>query len=456
MRPTMRNRVGEEQGSFIIEIVVSAMIVVLLAIGALSVLDRSSSLAGQQSIQAIATDIAQTEQEDLRAFAVADLSNLRRSFPKRVDNVDYTVNSRADWVTDSTGTPDCTSGEASYIKLKTTVTWPNMAGRKPAVLDTIVSPPARTFGENQGSLAVTVQDRNAVGVSGLGGTLSGPVNLSDTTSAAGCILWGYLPAVNGYTIGFSRSGWVNEQGVQAVALPTGVTGGTTKPITIPYDRAGSIRATFTTLRKANSDQGAAATLPTKPKKAVADIAQAGGINRPFDVNSDGDTRGDLTSLFPFTQAYSVYADTCGFAAPPAPAAATVTPGNRTDVTVPVPAMNIKVTSNGAAINSAIVKVTTRCSTIYDRRTTVNGWIDDPGFPYMPSTTAPNVSGLTVCVQAGGHRHQVPNVNEPRPIDPAVYGVPNTNFNGTELKLGLNLQHSGSPSPEDRYAVDGSC
>src|ERR1044072_2846430 len=90
------------------------------------------------------------------------------------------------------------------MKLTTVVTWPQMARRSPVKLESIITPGVRSFGADKGSLAARVTDAGGAGVPGLQLNLSGPRTLSDAPSASGCVLWGYLDAVPGYTIGFSR------------------------------------------------------------------------------------------------------------------------------------------------------------------------------------------------------------------------------------------------------------
>jgi hypothetical protein len=92
-------------------------------------------------------------------------------------------------------TPKCNTpgATADYLKVRTSVTYPGIGSRPPAVLSTIVTPPVRAFDATQGALAVYVADRNDLPTGGLSVTLSGPKTLTDVTSAQGCILWGYLP-----------------------------------------------------------------------------------------------------------------------------------------------------------------------------------------------------------------------------------------------------------------------
>ena len=178
-------RALREEGSFLVESMVSALILIIVGLGVLEVIDRSAKLGGEQKYQAVAGNVAQTELEQVRALPLASQSHLRRTSARTVGGITYSIASRADWVNDQSGDANCQTPGASadYMKVSTVVTWPQMGTRKPVTLESVVSPGVRSFGENQGSLAVHVSDRNGNPVSGLQVGLTGATTLSDATSA---------------------------------------------------------------------------------------------------------------------------------------------------------------------------------------------------------------------------------------------------------------------------------
>jgi len=399
-----------QDGSFLVETLASALIIVVVGLGVLETIDRSSRLGGQQEAQAIAGNIAQSEQDQVRALPLAQQSNLRRSYPLDVDGHSYTIDSRADWITDATGAANCTTNIASadYLKVSTRVTWANMGTRKPVTLESLITPGVRSFGSGQGSLAVQVTDRNGNGLSGLALGLSGTATRSETTSASGCVLWGYLPAGGGYTLGFSRPpDYVTPGGQQVVSKPVAVVGDQTSNVALQYDRGGYLTTRFVT-RTAQYGTD----LPTSPGFAHVTHSGAGGVTRSWAVTGTSTTTSPL--LFPFTSAYTVQADSCSASAvppspeepsPPTPAApatvtGSVTPGmtSSTSTVVRIPSPNIRV------LDGAIVRVTTGCGTVYRRTTDAEGYLPDPGFPYTRT--------LAVCVSLRGRQHQevVSNTN----------------------------------------------
>jgi len=421
----LRRRCRAQDGSFLVEAMVSAFIIVIVGLGVLEAIDRGSRLGGQQKTQAVAGNVAQTEQELIRALSLSEQSYLRDYTTTRtVGGVTYTAVSRSDWVDDSSGEADCTSSgsAADYLRLSTRVTSPVMGTRKPIVLKTLITPGVRAFSDDQGSLAVQVTDRDGDPISGVQLNLTGGATRSDATNASGCVLWGYLATGSAYRVAFSLpSGHVLPDGGQVGDEPVAVVGSQTSNVAFQVDRGGYLRSRFVTKRSRTGDPEA-----TYPKVAHVTNTGGGGVRvGPFAV--DGDT---MTSglLFPFTSAYTIHADSCAATEvfspvaaprpppPPAAASATVSPDGTTTTSPQVwlPPLMVVVSSAGVLAQNAIVRVTTPCGTVYRRTTNAAGEIDDPGFP--PATS------LAVCVSDGTRQRT------------ATSG--NVNFNGTRLPLDI--------------------
>ena len=63
-----RGRLTDEAGSFLVEAMVSAVLVLITGAGILKMMDRGTQLSGQQKALATAGNLAQSEQETLRAY----------------------------------------------------------------------------------------------------------------------------------------------------------------------------------------------------------------------------------------------------------------------------------------------------------------------------------------------------------------------------------------------------
>jgi Tfp pilus assembly protein PilV len=419
-------RVAAQQGSFLVEALISAVILVIVGLGVLKTLDRGNQLGAEQRVQAVAGNVAHAEQEQIRALPVSEQSNMRRVSTRAVGGVTYQVSSRADWLNDTSGDASCTTAgsSADYMKLSTVVTWPAMGTRKPVTLESLITPGVRAFDAAQGSLAVKISDRDGNPVRGLQLGLSGGATLSDATSSAGCVLWGYLPADKGYELGFSRPpDYVLWDGSQVARVAVAVSGDHTSNVALQFDRGGYLQTTFKT-RKRSQGPGFATT----PQAVHFTNADGGGVNIPSTFSGDHATS---PLLFPFTSAYTIHPDSCPAAevpaggdpttGPPAATSATVTPGTTTSAVSWLPALNVKVTSGGESVDRAAVRVTTPCGTIYHRTTTSDGLIDDPGVPYAPS--------VGICVSDGARQVLTTSANV-KVVTSLTINIPSTAPKGT--------------------------
>lgn len=380
-----RSRLTDEAGSFLIEAMVSAVLVLITGAGILKMMDRGTQLSGQQKSLATAGNLAQSEQETLRAYqqskdGMAILSNLRRTAPSRtVGNATYAITSRTDWINDVSGESECATAAApaDYMKLTTTVTSPALGNRPPVVLESLITPPTRSFDEDQGSLAAQVNDRNGDPVSGLTLNLTGPATLSEATNENGCVLWGYIPAGGGYTVSASRSGYVEPDGTANIAEPASVTGDQTANVDLQYDLAGGIRADFTTKKPRTTT-----SISSAPQHAMVEHPNAKFINRAFPVAASSLDSGVV--LFPFTSPYTIYAGNCAAARPPTAnlGSAVAPPGATSAVaTVQLPAVDGLIKIGSTNVTSGILKATSPCGSPVFTRTITSGVINDPGLPY---------------------------------------------------------------------------
>jgi type II secretory pathway pseudopilin PulG len=241
-----------EDGFGLIESLVAALVVAIVAGAVLTGLESANRATGRAKVRSIAMTMAQNDQERLRILDLNTLSNLNTSTDQTIcDDANkscgkYTVASKATWVSDSSGTQTCgPNAQVSYLKLTSTVTWGNMRGSKPAIAESVLAPPAGAFNSTQGSLAVQIVGADGVtGVPGVAVALAGPSPQSGTTNAQGCILWGYLTAGNNYTVAFDQSGYVNTQGVQAVSQPASVVAEAVTTKTFLYDKSASANVSF--------------------------------------------------------------------------------------------------------------------------------------------------------------------------------------------------------------------
>jgi len=391
--PSLQARISSEESGFtLIEVLVSAILVVVLSVGVLKALDAAEASSGNTKARAIASNLAQQDQERLRAYRAKELSNARETRVRTIGGVPYTVESRSDWVSDASGSRSCNgaSARADYMKINSTVTWPEMLGAKPVSTTSVVSAPNGSFGD-EGSLGVEVLNRSGGGQAGVTVTVSGPKNLSDSTDSNGCVFFGFLPEGN-YTVSFSKPGHVDANGVNAVSRLVGVQNETTQVQTIDYDLAASRTVNVETKR------GAQDSSPRTATTGFISLGHANLASPGYRVFGTGTAASSFApaSLFPFTSAYSFYTGNCAANNPealnpvgtvfPSLALRTLAAGSTGTITIREPA--VRMMQNGGSTiwpNNSTAKLTSvTCGGTTTLTTDSSGWAQvggEYGIPY---------------------------------------------------------------------------
>ena len=420
MTPLGGRKIGPAQEGFVlIEVLVSALIITIAAGGVLALITANTRSAADQRTHTAAYSIGQEDQARLRSMRISSLNRLEQEYPVVVGGRKYTVESSGVFVNNTKGTSSsCTSGETSadYVRITSTVKWERMEGRKPVVIQSIVSPSNGSLDPSHGTLTVTTKTASGAALAGVGLSASSPGTFSGSTDSTGCANFADLPS-GSYTVTVSASGFVDPQGTLSPWTATaGVIPSTTQALTLYYDRPGTIPVKFK-YRVGSSGEFKAATADSvfvynaeMPK---------GGVVR----GTPGGTRTatvEATQLYPFKAADTVYAGSCETNNPnpngenPAGAPGMTTglvPANgiAPAVEVQVPALNVTVTSNGSTVVSgARVTITdeqckdssnNKIKRVYttngsgNQAATTAGAIE-PGLPY---------GKYEVCASSGGRR-----------------------------------------------------
>lgn len=378
-----------ESGFGLIEVIVSAALLTVIALGILSAIDRTGAISAGNRARAVAADLADQDQERMRAFKITDLPNLNSTRTVTVAKVPYRVRSSAVWVADKSGTESCTnnSDQADYLKISSTVTWPAQIAVRPVTATSVIAPPPGGLGPNRGNLVVQLLDQADQPLQGIPVGLS-PSGGSLPTNAEGCAFFAYVTA-GAYQASFSQAGWVDPAGNSNVTLNGSVTTGTTTTLTDRYAAAAQIAVGFDT------KVGAAAPVPAQSQSVT--VANPGMPAPGTKVFAPGSLQPVITAtnLFPFTTGYGVYAGSCAAADPTTydtnywskqAGYVTTTPGAARAVTVREPALNLLVTSasSGKPASGAhvIVRATgTGCTESWTHTTNSSGALPSPGLPF---------------------------------------------------------------------------
>lgn len=305
-----RRLASEEDGFGLIEVMVSAVLLIMLAIATLNILDTSQAASSMNRSRGVAATLAQADQESMRQLPLNSITGGYHPDPvvKTVAGIDYTIVSEGDWTRDATGVVTCstapsTAGRGEYLTITSTVTWPGMASTrtKPVVMQSIVAPGVAALGATKGALAIKLKGANGSGTAGIG-VSSGAVG--GTTDSDGCVVLNNLDA-GPTTVKWDEAGYVDPDGKQQVVKDETIGAGSTAQDNGAYDRAAQAPISFT------DDAGTPVSARWWSVSLTQTGMQSSGGVRIFRP-SGGGLASTITAdaLFPFTSAYGVYAGSC--------------------------------------------------------------------------------------------------------------------------------------------------
>jgi hypothetical protein len=299
-----------------IEVVIAALIVALIAAATFIGFSSAADVAGAQRHAAEADVLAQQDEERLRGLSVTELSAIEPSgsttlvsaelygngsYTDTIDGETYTITSAAKFVSASSGNLSCSlsgSSTADYIETSSQVTWLHNNDGQPAIIEhSLISPPVA------GSLTTSAENSAGNPLEGVTISVEGPGSSTSTqtltTDATGCAVFGGL-AGGTYTVTATDPGYVTDTGStdpsQSLNLLTGSTQ-TLQPFQL--DQA-AVQATFLT--------------SINDASPIALNWDTFSLTNSSETQSYGTPGGTPTSpvysgaVYPAT--YSVYAGTC--------------------------------------------------------------------------------------------------------------------------------------------------
>ena len=386
----------DESGSALIEVMVSAVLIVIVAGGVLLAIQSATRATAEERHRAQAQTVTEADQARMRTMQISDLASLNQTRTVNVDGTPYTVHSRGQYVTEGTGTEECTddaSGvNASYVKLTSTVTWPSMGSRPAVVSNSLMADRLR-------GLAVSVLNSEGDGIPGIGVSGSGAAgSFSGSTGPTGCARFGGLGEGN-YTLNVSTPGYVDEDGNAPQPETVSVVDGSMNVKVLVYDNPGTIPVSFTT-KPYGAGSGTAPVATSTDTVMAFNTGMSGA--KMFGTAGTRANSVTASSLFPFTSPYAIYSGTCESDEPGAGAAlgsVLVPRGGIQSAALQLPALFLTVMSGssssspGSPVVGATVRIAdTKCpddpTTAFKRTfiTGANGRLIDPlntGTPTRP-------------------------------------------------------------------------
>ncbi len=423
----------------LIEVLVAALIISLLAAGVAVALIAGAQTAADQRHHAQAAELAQMDQERLKGLSAAQLNGLDTPQVRTVtlDGTPYIISSRAQFL-NSTGGSACGStgaGAAAYYEVVSSVNW-TANRRGPVMVESLITPPAG------GTLLTEVADQTGAPLSGIAVGASGADSASGTTDANGCTIFSGLNSGD-FTVTLTAAGYVDpEDDPSPISIPATVTGtGTSTPSSgnpITLGLAGVFNTSFTANSGALTGQQADAISwygagSTNSMSAFKSQAYGGSGVQGTQIPASG-----TIPLFPFpftgppisyTGNYQVWAGPCRQMQPPTGVDMfSVPPGSNQTLAVQEPALNVVVNFNGTRVKPSHVRISfasqtgTSCTDTWSAAVAANaatspsGSLASPGQPFATTATTgatASASGykgtLSVCADTSNRRVTVSNV-----------------------------------------------
>lgn len=359
---TPRPQTQAQEGFILIEVLVSAVILALVAGAVLTLITATTRSAASERNHSTAYALAQEAQARLRTMRISTLIKPIESRTETIGGTKFTIESKGLFINNSSGTSSCTesSDSSDYVQITSTVS--SAALLHPVSIQSVVAPSSGSLDPSHGTLSF--QAKNAAGepLSGVSISGAGTSNFSGSTESIGCANFADLPNGN-YKVTTSANGMINPEGTTSWTKEIGVPASGTQQVQILYDKAGRVEPSFV------YREGSTSTLLAAPVDTM-ELYNAESGNTAATFGTPGGTRTaklNDTTVFPFKTKYTIYAGSCesnnpdpketqpanlaGIATVAVPAGGSVTP------TIQVPAINLTVTNNSGIVTGAKVTMT---------------------------------------------------------------------------------------------------
>jgi len=311
----MRERLSDESGLGLVEVMVAIALMTVLLTSAALTLTKQMTMQRDSKAREGALDIAAQAIDSARGSK--DFSALNAAtWTDTMNRETYTITrSVTTYLQNSSGSPcdGCGSSSVAYKQIGVAVSWSGMANpTAPVRSQTLLSPNVTSYDPTLGNLAVKVKNAGGAGVEGALVTTTGPSGTRTTYSdAAGCAFVEQLTPGT-YTATVALSGYVTP------------TGQTTTSKTLTVQAAQTVAAAFElavtstltiSLPKAEYVPNASVPLTLGNTSLVP--------NGRLSVSGTGSPR-VMTGRYPYQSGYTVWGGTCDDADPEGGVAADIT------------------------------------------------------------------------------------------------------------------------------------
>jgi prepilin-type N-terminal cleavage/methylation domain-containing protein len=360
MPPTGRRTPHGQDGFALIEILVSALVLAIVAGAVLSLLQATARSANDERRHSEAYALAQEDQARLRSMRLSSLNRLQQKSELTLDRTKFTVESTGVFVNNSTGNDSsCTTGEtaADYVRVTSKVTWGGLGTRPPVVIQSIVSPSTGSLDPNHGILIVTTKNAAGFALPGVALSGTGTSTFGGSTDSTGCANFADLPWGN-YTVTASGSDLVAKDGYPPQPESTSVIAGGTNTKALVYDHAATLPVQF------EYRDGSSSVFKVAKLDSVYVFNSGMNPAHPYWTPTKArEASITATPIFPFISADAVYAGACSVNNPgagPGLANVMLNPSETAPLLkLQVPALELTIKNGATPISGARITITDR-------------------------------------------------------------------------------------------------
>jgi type II secretory pathway pseudopilin PulG len=395
MTPPGRKPLHGEDGFALIEVIVSALILAIVAAGVMALLQATTRSAAAERQHAEAYALVQEDQARLRSLRLSTLNRISQNktlseHKYTLNGTVFTVQSEGVFINNTKRQPsNCTSGETSadYVRITSSVSWNGSS--HPTSLTSIVSPSNGSLDPNHGTLVITTTKTGGKTLPGVGLSGKGPGTFSGTTDSTGCANFSDLPAGN-YKVTPSGANLVGTDGLPPHEKEVGVSAGTLSTLTLQYDYGASIPVEF---------EYAAGGGIYKPAKLDSVYVQnTGGSAGYWSPSKTRESKFTAGLLYPFPAEDSIWAGSCSGNEPSGistvgrlfNAGEAVT----TPIKLKVPALEITVKKEGVPLSNATITITDeKCNDPTTKEAITRTYVSEASGHQSSSSTGSEEYGL---------------------------------------------------------------
>lgn len=391
-----------QSGVTLIEVVISAVLVAIIAVATLTGFDAAGRATADERQHNEATLLAGQDQEELRGMNVTELGRLGTvtKTTEAIDGTKYQITSEAHFVSAAKEAFACesTGANADYLQTTSKVTWPALGTREAVSQSSIVAVPTST------SLLVNVHNQANETVEGASVKVTGKTTgttVEQLTPASGCVIFGALSDTEVGITG-TKTGWINEK-LESEPPATEAQLSTTSLVskTFVIANPGALLVEFESAGSTAGVQGdtvyvAHTGAPEKTLGTAGTYSSTISVQGLWPYQTPGSPPGESP--------YTVYAG-CkgldpGLTASPNPVTGgkkevntpfpQVNPGQVTHVKVELPAVNVQVfegesSAKPGALDAGAEAKLTFCGASRVMKTTSTGALEHPYQPYTKLT-----------------------------------------------------------------------